>query len=704
MPFINDGWLEKATDTEAVSRLSAALGISSLTARVLVARGYGDPDSAYNFLNNTMLELYDPFILKDMDKAVFHIKDAVAKGKRICIYGDYDVDGVTATTLLCTYLRSCGASCGCFIPERITEGYGLNMPAIKTIARQCDLIITVDTGITAVEEVEYAKSLGLDVIITDHHSCRDVLPDALAVVNPHRPDDEYPYKCLAGVGVVFKLVCALAGDTAGVLAEYADIAAIGTVADVMPLTDENRLIVSIGLERLAHTRRKGLIALMKRAGVYKNSRHMTSSTISYAIAPRLNAAGRISSATLALKLLLADDDEYAEEIADKLCEINKLRQNAEQLITDDAAGQISASRKGAYAYVLSSDRWHQGVIGVVASRISEKYHVPTVLLSFNGDIARGSGRSISGFSLFEALNECADLLVEYGGHELAAGLTIERKNLAAFKERFEKIAERELADKELVSTIKPDCEIKFEEINVKNAAELRLLEPFGLANPAPVFVLKEALIEDIVPVSDDKHIRLRVRNLSGNCAVTCIYFGMSHSEFPFCRGDVCELACTLEVNDYNGVMTPGVLVRAVRPCEDERLSIYRSRGYYESLYSENDGQRLPAVVVPTLDDFRTVFRVLRRELGDERKRVSFRYIKRRVELTEGGETNLCALKIIMDVLIEFGLVDCLRIRSNDVVELKLLPYSQKIDLEQSEILKHIKKNIIKEDEQDDGTI
>ncbi len=704
MSILNDGWLEESTDQEAVLRLSAELGISSLTARILVSRGYGDPVSAYNFLNNTTLKLYDPFLMKDMDKAVYYIKNAVASGKRICIYGDYDVDGVTATTLLCTYLRSCGAPCSCFIPERISEGYGLNMSAIKAIARQCDMIITVDTGITAVEEVEYARSLGLDVVITDHHSCREVLPAALAVVNPHRPDDDYPYKQLAGVGVVFKLVCALDGNPARVLAEYSDIAAIGTVADVMPLTDENRLIVSAGLRQLGCTRHKGLVALMKRAGVLRPGKRMTSSTIGFAIAPRLNAAGRISSATLALKLLLTDNEESAEEIADKLCEINKLRQNTEQAVTADALKQISEYRKGTYAYVLSSDSWHQGVIGVVASKISEKYRTPAILLSFNGDIARGSGRSISGFSLMDSLAKCSDLLVEYGGHELAAGLTIERKNLEAFKKRFEAIAEKELAGKDVSNVVKPDCEIKFDEINVKNAAELLLLEPFGLANPAPVFVLKNAVIEDIIPVSDDRHIKLRVRDVSGSRAVTCMCFGMSHSEFPFCRGDMCELACTLELNEYNGVVMPSVLIRDVRPCEDERRSIHRSRGYYESLYSSSAPLRLPPVILPTLDDFRIVFRVLRRELGSERKRVSVRYIKRRVELTEGEETNLCALKIILDVLIEFGLVDCLRIRSNDVLELKLLPYSQKIDLERSAILKKVKDNIIKEGDYGDDTI
>lgn len=703
MSTISDGWLVGNADNDTSARLSTELGISSLTARILVSRGFTDPASAHNFLNNTTLKMYDPFLLADMDKAVVFIKDAVRSGRRICVYGDYDVDGVTATTLLSTYLRSRGANCTCFIPERISEGYGLNSEAIKTISRQCDVIITVDTGITAVEEVEYARSLGVDVVITDHHSCRDVLPAAVAVVDPCRVDDSYPYKALAGVGVVFKLVCALEGNSAKVLEEYAELVAIGTIADVMPLTDENRLIVSAGLSLLEHTKRKGFAALMKKTGVLKRGKRITASAISFAIAPRLNAAGRIASATLALKLLMAEDDESADAIAERLCEINKLRQQTEQRITAEAAKQIAAYRKDASAYVLASDNWHQGVIGVVASKISEKYHTPAILFSFSGDIARGSGRSVSGFSLMDALSKCGDLLVEYGGHELAAGLTIERKNLPEFKKRFEKLAEEALKGRDTVQPLNIDCELRFDEITVGNAAELLMLEPFGLGNPVPLFILKNAVIEDIIPVSDDRHIRLRVRNADGTREASCMYFGMSHSEFPFCRGDMCELACSIEVNEYNGSVTPCVLVRAVRPCEDERLAIYRSRGYYDSIYS-GAVSALPSGILPTLEDFRLVFRVLRRELGGERKRVSVRYIKRRIELTEGEKTNLCALKIIIDVLTEFGLVDCLRIRSNDVLELKLLPYSKKVDLEKSMILKKVKESIEKEGELHDSTV
>ncbi len=699
-------WNYGQVDESIACKMAYELNISPLTARVLVSRGYRDAQGAKSFLDNASLNLYDPFLLKDMDKAVDCIKNAITAKKRVCVYGDYDVDGVTSTTLLCDYLRSRGVDCSYYIPERIKEGYGLNINAIERIAQNNDVIITVDTGITATQEVLFANSLGLQVVITDHHTCRDELPAAVAVVDPHRHDDKYPFKSLAGVGVVFKLVCALEGDSEKIMAEYSDIIAIGTVADVMPLVDENRLVVSAGLKLLEHTKRKGLLALMARAGVLKRGKRITASAIGFAIAPRLNAAGRISSAIPALRLLLEEDSETACRLADELCEINLLRQQTEREITEDALKQIGAYKKDTYAYVLVSESWHQGVIGVVASKISEKYHIPVILFSYSDDktIARGSARSVSGFNLVEALSKCSDLLLEYGGHELAAGLTVKSENIELFCERFEKIAKAELEGKDVSAPLKIDCEVKFNEINVNNASELQALEPFGLGNPTPMLMLKGAVIEDIVPVSEDKHIRLTVRDASGGRSISCMYFGMSHSEFPFCRGDVCELAFTLELNEYNGIVSTGVLVRSVRPCKDERDAIILSRRHYDILYSELITEKLPVSVLPTLDDFRTVFRVLRRELGDSRKRVSVRYIKRKIELTEGEKTNLCALKIILDVLCEFGLVDCLRIRSNDIVELELLPYSQKVDLMQSAILKKVRYNLRKGGESDDLSI
>ncbi|MEG2003977.1 MAG: single-stranded-DNA-specific exonuclease RecJ, partial [Clostridia bacterium] len=635
---------------------------------------------------------HDPFLMKDMDKAVARIHSAALNHEKVCIYGDYDVDGVTATTALFTYLVSIGIVCECFIPDRISEGYGLNKHSIFEIAKQNNLIITVDTGITAIEETEFAKQLGIDLIITDHHSCREIIPDAVAVINPHRQDCLYPFKFLAGVGVVFKLICALEGDSSKIFEEYADIVAIGTVADVMPIIDENRLIVDKGLKMLEKTSRNGLYALMCNAGVFKDGirKQIFSSTIGFAIAPRINAAGRISSANKALELFLSPDAYSADILAKELCEINKRRQFTEQGIYEDALKQIACYQKNTYSYVLSSNSWHQGVVGVVANKISEKYTSPVILFSFDGDIGKGSGRSIKGLSLMEALSSCSELLIEYGGHDLAAGLSIERKNLRAFAEKFEDYTKQQFDGKIISIPVEIDCEMLFDEINMKNARELEKLEPFGLMNPTPIFLLKNITIVDISPISDDKHIRIRIKDRSSIKEITCIYFGMSHSEFPFSRGDSCEFACSLGINDYNGNKTVQVIVRDVRPCEIERETIRESRRIYQRMSEKKRDEQIPQELIPSLENFRAVFRTLKHELGNERHRVSYRYLKCKIEQCENHVINLCTLKIVVDVLSEFGLADCIKVRGNDIVEIQLLPYSQKIDLEKSEILKEIK--------------
>ncbi|MBP5237756.1 MAG: single-stranded-DNA-specific exonuclease RecJ [Clostridia bacterium] len=691
--MLGENWFVSETDKRKEESLSVSLGISRLTARVLVARGYDTPDSARGFLSKSDLCLHDPMLLKDMDKACERIKKAIDENQSVCIYGDYDVDGVTSTTALYLYLTGRGARCRCFIPERLSEGYGLNKAAIGDIARDTDLIITVDTGITARDEIEYARSLGVDVIVTDHHNCREELPDACAVVNPRREDCDYPFKALAGVGVVFKLLCALEGDSEKIFEEYADIVAIGTVADVMPITDENRLIVDKGLKQLADTRRVGLRALMDCTGVGESNgkKKVFTSTVGYVLAPRLNAAGRIASARKSLDLLLETDYEKAKAMATELCEINVCRQTTEQRIYKEATQMIGAFRGDRYSYILHSDNWHQGVVGVVASKISERYSLPAILFSFDGDIGKGSGRSVKGLNLTDLLAECSDLLIEYGGHELAAGLSIERRNLDAFIERFEKLSREKLEHIDTIQPLNIDCELYFDEITSENAAELQLLEPFGLTNAVPQFIVRGVTISEITPISADKNIRIKLRDRRTRREVNAVYFGMSHCEFPFVRGDECELACTLGLNEYRGVVSPQLLVRAVRPCEEESKRVKRSREIYASVCSTTDASPVPFSALPTVNDFREVFRLLKRELENERKCVSVRYLKHKLASTENADIDLCAIKIVIDVMNEFGLAETTHVRGNDIIEIKLLPYSAKIDLEKSEILRRIKK-------------
>ena len=691
--MLGENWVLSATDSKKEEILALSLGISRLTARILVARGYDTPESARSFLNKSELKLHDPMLLKDMDKACARIEQAISEKQSICIYGDYDVDGVTSTTALYLYLTGRGARCKCFIPERLSEGYGLNKAAICEIAADTDLIITVDTGITAIDEIAYARSLGVDVVVTDHHNCREAIPEASAVVNPRREDCPYPFKSLAGVGVVFKLLCALEGDTEKIFEEYADIVAIGTVADVMPITDENRLIVDKGLKKLAVTKRVGLQALMDCTGVpsIDGRKRVYTSTVGYVLAPRLNAAGRISSARKSLELLLEQDYEKAHSLADELCEINVRRQNTEQQIYNEATQMIGGLRGERYSYILYSDNWHQGVVGVVASKISEKYSLPAILFSFDGDIGKGSGRSIKGLNLTDLLAQCADLLIEYGGHELAAGLSIERRNLPAFIERFEQLSREKLENANTLQPVNIDCELYFDEITSENAGEILLLEPFGLTNAVPQFMVRGVTISEIAPISSDKNIRIKLRDRRSRREANAVYFGMSHCEFPFVRGDECEIACTLGINEYRGSVYPQLLVRAVRPCSAERDYIYRAREIYSSITNVNDTSSIPASAIPTVNDFREVFRLLKRELENERKRVSVRYLKHKLASSENTRIDLSAIKVIIDVMNEFGLAETTRVRGNDVIEIKLLPYAAKIDLEKSEILRRIKK-------------
>ena len=526
---------EQFCDTASIDSISSSLNISYVTARLLANRGYTDADLARGFLRKETAFLHDPFLLADMDNAVKRILEAVYNGEKIVIYGDYDVDGVTAVTVLYTYLHNCGADVRYYIPNRIGEGYGVNFDALKSFSEDgCTLVITVDTGITANDEIEKAKALGLDVIITDHHECREILPDAVAVVNPCRPDCTYPFGELAGCGVAFKLVCALEMKRSGsnlyeatkkAAADFCEFVAIGTIADVMPLVDENRIIVSYGLKLLENTENIGLSALMRASGLISLDadggiikKKITSSAVGFTIAPRLNAAGRISSAELSVELLLCRDRLRAEELSAELCEINRQRQAEENSIIEEAEKKIELQcREDDRVIVLDDDHWHHGVIGIVCSRLTDKYNLPSILISFEhnmgdtpsfDDIGKGSGRSIRGLNLFEALAYSSDLLEKYGGHELAAGLSMTRGNLDSFRRVINKYADEKLAGENFCRIVDIDLLLYPEEISQRLADELYLLEPFGTGNVQPVFETDRLIISEITPLSGGKHTKL----------------------------------------------------------------------------------------------------------------------------------------------------------------------------------------------------
>ena len=688
-------WIIQKVDTEKCAVLQRELNILPITAKLLCIRGFDTPIKAREFLCKENIKLHDPFLLKDMDIAVKRIKQAIEKKEKVCIYGDYDVDGVTATTLLYTYLTEKGVDCRYFIPERISEGYGLNIPVIYRMAGEVDLLITVDTGITATAEAVYAKSLGMDMIITDHHSCREQLPEAVAVVNPHREDCDYPFKQLAGVGVVFKLLCALDGNTEYICDRYAEIVAVGTIADVMPIIDENRFIAIMGLKKLENTKYPGLHALMKRSGIIKNgkTKKILSSTVGYVLAPRINAAGRIASASKAVELLLASDEQEADCIAAELCEINKTRQTTEQDIYLQALDMIADSESDDKFFILSSDKWHQGVIGVVASKIAEKYSLPCILFSVSDGIAKGSGRSIKGFSLMDALTECSDLLIEYGGHELAAGLSVEEKNIDELRRRINEYTKKHMPSRDSILSVDVDCEITFDEINIKSIEQIQMLEPFGLQNPVPMFVMRNVVISEITTLSGGKHVRMKLCPLNKtkkNEELNAVYFGIPQTGLRIYTEDVCDILFSVDINEYMGICTPQLLIRAVK--QVRRTDGIENEDYlYDKICDEDNHESLPNSIMPTLSDFRTVFRFLKRELESKHSRMSIMSVCKQIYIKDNLELNTCKVRIIFDVLSQERIVKLTYLGNGDLFEMEFLPVVKKINLDECKLLRTIKK-------------
>ena len=499
-----------------------------------------------------------------MSKAAERINRAIDDYELICVFGDYDADGVTATALLYSYLETRGANAMCYIPDRLTEGYGLNNGAIEELAdRGVKLIVTVDNGVSAVEEAIRAKELGIELIVTDHHKVGDVLPDALAVVNPHRSDCPSNFKEMSGVGVAFKLVCAIEGDDGDILIEeYGDLVALGTIGDVVTLTGENRVMVRRGLRLINECPRPGINALMEIAGV--GEKIFTASTAAFTVCPRINAAGRMGSASKALDLLLTEDDVAAEQIAQVINEMNCERQQTEMSIFSNAVSMINQETGiiNDKIIVVDGEGWHQGVIGIVAARITERYGRPCVVISRDGETARGSCRSIEGFSIYDAIESVSDCLDHFGGHTLAAGLGLKSSRIAEFRKRINEYA----ADKEMPFALqKVDCRLLPSSINFELVSAMSLLEPFGSGNPQPCVGLFGVRIDEIASVSEGKHIRMIVSKNGARTGV--VYFGMPEKKFPYEKGDTVDLAVNLDRNVYNGETRVSVIVRGIRPLQ-----------------------------------------------------------------------------------------------------------------------------------------
>ncbi len=537
---------EPWSEQKYAATLAAQQKEVGLLAGILAARGITDPTEALTLLAGEE-ELSDPMLLTDMDKACARILEAIDKEQTIVVYGDYDVDGVTATALLYQHLKGMGASVKCMLPSREGDGYGLSKNAIQSIHdKGCQLIVTVDNGISALEEAEFAASLGVDLIVTDHHLPHDALPKAVAVVDPRRADDHSPFKGLCGAGVAFKLCAALDGCPPEEMLDYCgDLAAVGTVADVMPLTGENRTLVKAGLKLLQQTDRPGISALLEEVGL--EGKPITAENVSYAIAPRINAAGRMDNAVTALQLVLCEDEERAAELAHKLNEINVARQETEQEIVKAAQEQLDAEPailEDRVILIWGRD-WHPGVIGIVASRLVEKTGRPVIVVSVDehGE-GKGSGRSVQGFNLHECIASCEDILLRFGGHAMAAGLSVREENLPELRRRLNEWAARECAVL-FTPPLECDLSIHLDRITVESVRRLGQLAPYGAENPTPVFVLEKAVIDGIFSVSEGKHCRLRLRQ--GNASIYAVWFGMPPEQLPYTMGDVVDAAVNLSV-------------------------------------------------------------------------------------------------------------------------------------------------------------
>ena len=543
---MNDMDDEPWSEQKYAATLAAQQKEVGLLAGILAARGITDPTEALTLLAGEE-ELSDPMLLTDMDKACARILEAIDKEQTIVVYGDYDVDGVTATALLYQHLKGMGASVKCMLPSREGDGYGLSKNAIQSIHdKGCQLIVTVDNGISALEEAEFAASLGVDLIVTDHHLPHDALPKAVAVVDPRRADDHSPFKGLCGAGVAFKLCAALDGCPPEEMLDYCgDLAAVGTVADVMPLTGENRTLVKAGLKLLQQTDRPGISALLEEVGL--EGKPITAENVSYAIAPRINAAGRMDNAVTALQLVLCEDEERAAELAHKLNEINVARQETEQEIVKAAQEQLDAEPailEDRVILIWGRD-WHPGVIGIVASRLVEKTGRPVIVVSVDehGE-GKGSGRSVQGFNLHECIASCEDILLRFGGHAMAAGLSVREENLPELRRRLNEWAARECAVL-FTPPLECDLSIHLDRITVESVRRLEQLAPYGAENPTPVFVLEKAVIDGIFSVSEGKHCRLRLRQ--GNASIYAVWFGMPPEQLPYTMGDVVDAAVNLSV-------------------------------------------------------------------------------------------------------------------------------------------------------------
>ena len=667
-----------------VNALCAA-GFSPLTARVLCSRGYCTPDAAREALRCD-LPLCDPFALREMDRAVARIRTALSRGEKIAVYGDYDVDGITATCLLVDYLRRRGARCISYIPGRLEEGYGLNETAIRQLQReQIRLIITVDCGITATAEAALCRELGIDLIITDHHECKEELPEACAVIDAHRRDRTYPHTDLSGVGVAFKLVAALSGDQVQALEDYGDLVCLGTIADVMNLQGENRTFVARGLQQLSHPKRVGIAALLHECGC--DLKEVTASTVGYVLAPRINAAGRMGRVEIATELFLTDNSANAARKAGALCRLNRQRQVIESDIYRDAVSRLGTEVPG--AIVLAGENWHQGVVGIVASRMAEEYACPTFLICMDGDRGKASSRSYGGFNLFSSLSTLSGLLESYGGHELAAGFTIRRDRIDEFRTRITELSRQFAASGAAKSALEVDCAVTPELLTLENVEALAELEPCGNGCPRPVFCMEHMYVDQLSEVGSGKHLRLRLRAGDGSlCAA--IFFSTTARQAAISQGDCIDVAFTPQVNEYRDLRSVQLNVVDLRMCRADRERDAAQDEIYTRLcehgpISPQEAEQL----LPSRSEFALVWRYLISHCTGGEMVENAACLCRKITYSTGKTCSLMRTRICLDAFHELGLIDLQR--HPKYLHIRITSDGRKVDLNQSSVVRFLRQ-------------
>ena len=673
-------WIVSKSNKDIAAQIAQDLSVDPFAALLVTSRGFEDIDEISDFLDYDAPLTLEPLSIKDMDKAAERINRAIDDFELICVFGDYDADGVTATALLYSYLETRGANAIRYIPDRLTEGYGLNIKAIEQLAdRGVKLIVTVDNGVSAIEEAKRAKELGVDLVITDHHKVGEVLPDAYAVVDPHRADCPSSFKEMSGVGVAFKLVCALEGDSGDILIEeYGDLVALGTIGDVVTLTGENRAMVRRGLRILNDCPRAGINALMESASI--SDKLFTASTAAFTVCPRINAAGRMGSANKALELLLCDDDKISELVAYEIQKMNQNRQHTETEVYYAAEHMILETEIiNDKIIVVDGEGWHQGVIGIVAARITERYGRPSIVISRDGEMAKGSCRSIEGFSIYDAIEYASEHLDHYGGHTLAAGIGLNSSDIQAFRKKINEYAR----DKEMPFAIqKIDCKLLPSSISLEILDSMSLLEPFGAGNPQPCFGLFGVRIDDVASISDGKHIRMIVSRNGARTGV--VYFGMQEKLFPFEKGDIVDLAVNLDKNVYNGDTRVSVIVRAIRHSETNEEKVLSATRLFDK-FSRNERltREEAESILPDRQLQVDVYKSIKQ------KPLKDKYCEALcVRLGDDGE-KLAKISVIVEIMLEMGIL-----ATDDFTGAVYAPdNAPKVNLEDSAIMKKIRSFI-----------